>query len=456
MNILIITTFYPPDSCIAAVRPYMFARALSQSGNNVTVLRSGELESVPFSEYENVHFCETVSALGKNSPAEQFERGEYQSDKAPAHLVTHSVPKPVRIAVKAARDTLFILKGKPPKCLRHYGTVLKYQKRAIDALYRKGRRYDAVFSTCGSFENIYAGKYAAEVFKAGWIMDYRDSMIMHDSMFDDIWWNKYAKDATVLSLKNADAVTVISQGIADELNGLYPCDKIKVLYNGFDDKEELPEVSAESGVLSFCYTGKLHKDRIPALKAFVKCLSELIEEGKADRSRIRFLYAGPDSEKFAEIFSEAGIKDILTDKGYLSRTETTVLQMSADVFTLFSWNTKKSKGILTGKFYEGIKTRKPILAMLTGNAPGSELLMLQKKYNYGFCYEQCTKAVSMPALKRFITELYSEKMTRGRLERKPSKELYEAFSYSFLSKKLHSILLDLTAEKAKASEREEK
>lgn len=450
MNILIITTYYPPDSCIASVRPYMFARELSRYGENVTVLRSGELEAAPFSEYSG-HFCEVFSALGKSSPAERFERGEELLPEKHPQSKAHSLPRRLRLPVKAVRDAAFIIKGRPPKCLRHCGTVLKYQKRAIDRLRKSGRKYDIVFSTCGSFENIYAGRYAAEVFGAKWIMDYRDSMIMQGSMFDDLWWNSYAKAATVLSLKNADIVTAVSEGLADELRALYPSGKTVVLYNGFDDKETLPERSAESGTLSFCYTGRLYADRLPALRDLADCLSELIKEGKADRRKIRFLYAGPDSQKVFRIFSKAGVSDILTDKGYLSRTETAALQMSADIFTLFSWNTKKSKGILTGKFYEGIKTKKVILAMLTGNAPESELMMLQKKYDYGFCYEHCTGAALMPALKRFITELYNEKISCGRLLREPSKELYEAFSYSCLSEKLHSLMLELFAQPTKAS-----
>ena len=52
MNILIITTFFPPDSAIAAVRPYMFAKHLSAMGENVTVMRTGFFDAKPFDEYE--------------------------------------------------------------------------------------------------------------------------------------------------------------------------------------------------------------------------------------------------------------------------------------------------------------------------------------------------------------------------------------------------------------------
>lgn len=444
MNILIITTFFPPDTNIGSVRPYQLAAGLSALGETVTVIRAGIIDLLPSDEYINDKSFELISALGKNCPAEKYTRGERYSLPVGKQNWLRSLPRLVRLPLKTVRDSALILIGKPPKCMRSCGEMLKYQKRAIDRLKSIDRKYDVVFSTCGSFENIYAGRYAAKVFGAKWIMDYRDSMIMHGSMYDDFWWNRYAKAATVLSLADADTVTAVSEGLANELREIYPSKKPVVLYNGFDDKETLPEHFSESGTLSFCYTGRLYTDRLPALKDFADCLSELIKEGEIDRSRIRFCYAGPDSGTIHDIFSKAGIRDILTDKGYLSRTETTALQMSSDIFTLFSWNTKKSKGILTGKFYEGIKTRKPVLAMLTGNAPESELMMLQKRYDYGFCYEQCTKAASMPALKHFITKLYNEKISCGSLSYQPSEELYNAFSYTTLSKKLRGLMYELT------------
>ena len=47
MKILIIATYYPPDTAIAAVRPYMLAKYLTQRGHDVTVLRSGLLNMKP-------------------------------------------------------------------------------------------------------------------------------------------------------------------------------------------------------------------------------------------------------------------------------------------------------------------------------------------------------------------------------------------------------------------------
>ena len=82
MKILILTTYYPPDTAIAAVRPYMFAKYLSQLGHSVTVLRSGEINKRCDGFFEPLPGVRVISYLGENSPAERYQRGEW--DGVPA------------------------------------------------------------------------------------------------------------------------------------------------------------------------------------------------------------------------------------------------------------------------------------------------------------------------------------------------------------------------------------
>ena len=446
MNILIIVTYFPPDSTIGAVRPYMFARHLAEAGEQVTVLRAGCFEMPPFDEYEEAADFEVISALGRNCDAEKFRRGEYQGFKENSTGRFRSLPRLVRLPVKAVRDAAVIISGKPPKCVRRVGSFLKCKKRSIDRLCEQGRHFDVVFSTCGDLENIYAGKYAAERFGAEWIMDFRDSMITAGKMYNDFWWNKFAWEATECALENADLVTAASCALSDELREMCPGAEVRTLYNGFDDREAVPDTETDPGCFSMCYTGRLYDDQLPALKELAACLAGLIRQGKVKKSRIRFKYAGSSYEEFFKAFKAAGIPDVLENHGYLSKSDTLLLQTESDLFTVLSWNANRvrGKGILTGKFYEGIRALKPILTLVSGTLPDSELMQLQEQYNYGFCFEQARAKEAMPALEEYIERLYREKMTTGRLSCKPSQELYDAFSYTTLSKKLRGLMYELT------------
>ena len=440
MNILLITTCFPPDSAIAAVRAYMFAKHLSGLGNSVTVLRSGEFELAPFDEYPPFDEFEVISALGKNCPAEKYKRNEYEGFIQKPVNIGNSLPRYIRLPLKTARDAASIIRCRPPKCIRQPGTILKYQKKSIDRLLAKGKSFDIVWATCGGIENIYAGNYAKKAFDAKWIMDFRDSMIFSGSFFDNPWWNKFAKEATLCALDNADCVTAVGQELSDELKRLRPGTKIEVIHNGFDDTEPLPNVQGDPDTLSLCYTGRLYEDRKPALKALVRCIAGLIKQKRIDRRRIRVNYAGASFDEFERLFRTGGIPDVLTNKGYLSKHDTARLQLENDIFIVLSWNTKHSRGILTGKFYEGIKCGKPILALISGELPYSELWQLEKEYSYGFCFEQSRSREMMSALEDYIEGLYLEKISNGRLSYKPTDELYNAFGYTNLSRELLKLM----------------
>ena len=442
MDILIITTCFIPDSAIAAVRPYMLAKHLSEAGENVTVLRSGQFEKKPFDEYDqsSMNF-EVISALGENCDAEKFRRGEYVPYEHTPKLKYSFLPLPIKVMLRAFRDFIRKLRGKKvPKCLENMVEVLAHQKETISRL--KERHFDVVFATFGAIENISAGIFAAETFDAKLIIDYRDSAIRHDEWMD-LAWNSYAKKLNTLALKKADCVTAISNALAEELKAYNKSAYVRTVYNGFDDTLLLPNVSPDEGILSFCYTGSLYCNSIPALRILTESIADMIRLGNFERDRIRFHYAGPSAEEFRKPFEQSGIAELLTDHSYLSKKDTHKLQMSSDIFLVLSWNKRNSRGILTGKFYEGIHAEKPILAGVSGNLPDSELMLLQKQYNYGFCYEQACAKECIPELKTYLENIYREKLNNGKLSYRPAAKLYRKFSYTCIADEIHQIMKEL-------------
>ena len=95
MNILIITTYFLPDTAIAAVRPYMFAKYLSQNGHRITVLRSGMAHrNLDRSlNYEDLDIS-VYSYLGKNSVVERYMRGEQVNYKGRKQMIQFSFLPP--------------------------------------------------------------------------------------------------------------------------------------------------------------------------------------------------------------------------------------------------------------------------------------------------------------------------------------------------------------------------
>ena len=122
--------------------------------------------------------------------------------------------------------------------------------------------------------------------------------------------------------------------------------------------------------------------------------------------------------------------------GYVSRAEAVRIQNLSDLFLVLSWNAKREKGVLTGKFYEGIRAKKPILAMLTGKVSNSELYRINEKYHYGFCYESCREKEQFDQFCDYLEMIYQQKMQSGMVDYAPNPNLETDFRYDVLSKKL--------------------
>lgn len=434
MNILIITTFYPPDTAIAAVRPYMFAKYLSQMGHHVTVLRSGMIDCTTDSslvrEDPNIRI---ISYMGENSASERFERGEEVKTQFSNTTKEAATPNVLRNSInKALSAAKTMMVGM--KVLRAKKRFVM-QKACIDRL--AGEHFDAVFATYSQLENVYAGKYAAEKFGCKWILDLRDP-IARRSDGDYITYLRW-KAIQRKAVSSADTCISVSVGGAKKISEATG-KRIITLYNGYDDDTVLKCETPDDGVLRFAYTGVMYQNHSDATFLF-EVLRQLADAGEIDLEKVQFEYAGPHFDMIQEQAKQFRVEHILVNHRFVSRTEAAKIQARCDIFVVLTWNTKYEQGVLTGKFYEGIRARKPILTLVTGDVPNCELSMLNQQYHYGFCYEACSKDTQ--GLKKWVLDAYQRKSCGGAPVYAPDESLFEAFTYKKLTSNLVSIMEEM-------------
>lgn len=433
MNLLIITTYYPPDTAIAAVRPYMFAKYLANMGHQVTVIRSGMLDcTADRSLSEGILGIRVISYMGKDSPAERFERGEaIQTQFSNVSKEQGKVPYGLRKAVdKAFRATKSMMVGmKVHRAKKRFAL----QKACIDSLV--GEHFDGVFATFSQLENIYAGKYAAEKFGCKWILDLRDPIARRSegNYITYLRWKRIQQKAVC----SADVCTAVSDGVANKVSA--GTDKnVITLYNGYDDDTVLKSEVPDDGILRFAYTGVMYNLRSAA--PLFRSIRQLVDAGEADLRKFCFEYAGPHFDMIQEQAKRYNVEEILVNHGFVTRSEAAKIQARCDIFLVLTWNTKFEQGVLTGKFFEGIRARKPILVLVSGDVPQSELCTLNEKYHYGFCYEDCSG--NHNALRDWLASAYGKKCHGKMVEYQPEESLFEAFTYKKLTQKLETIFCE--------------
>ena len=433
MKILIITSFYPPDTAISAVRPYMLAKYLMKRGHQVTVLRSGTINKSADNFNPPINGVRVISFLGNDSPAERFERGEAVAKTASEGKSRIAfLPSAVRKVLSHTYhwiDAPRQYQRRKQRAAKH----LELQKNIIDGL--RDERFDIVFSTYSELENAYAGEYAKKVFSCKWIMDFRDPIAQGNAQ--PAWEYWLAKRIQDRIIRRADACTAVSDSLLKDKKTNKRDPKIITLYNGYEEAVfENKNEAAQPGILSFCYTGQIYRMRTAAAAAaLAKAIAALKRDGTIDTNRIRFQFAGSGVDELKAIMRQYGVEEILEDHGYLTKSEIIRLQSRCDIFTVLSWNTQTEQGVLTGKFYEGIRARKPILSLIAGEVPESELFLLNQKYNYGFCYEVSRKQ-QFTALCDYIKNAYHQKLTTGSVDYSPNESLFTDFRYDQITEKL--------------------
>ena len=433
MKILFITTYYPPMTSIASVRPWALCHYMAQYGNDVTVLCAGKVGTGKSNDlYKNL---DTVRVVRCFPLAQDSSKDSTKSNRG---------SNVFRILKAAYR--------KIDGFLQNYGSYLLYfvtrwitayyyykrEKIEINKLKKSGESFDVVISTFGGAENFFAGKYAADCFQCPLVQDFRDTISSGycDSGLIRGYINRKVEK---WAIKNADAITGVSDDMLRHMmEVLHINATYNVIYNGYVPLELVGGnkfINKEK--LNFCYTGTIYeKDDFSALFSVV---NKLIKKGIVQKNKIAINYAGGSWDRLVCQAKKYGLTDIIFNYGYLTFDDTFDLQRNSDIFLVASWNNDDDVGVICGKFSEGVRIRKPIVCLVSGKKPNSELYRLNEKYKYGFCYENASKTNSEPELEEFLVKQYKRKINGESIHYNPHSNLFIDLRYDYLAKKMEEV-----------------
>lgn len=421
MKFLIISRCFPPDTSIGGIRPFMFAKYMIKFGHEVTIINSGLVFAKEDKSYEEQLNGMRIISVYNRKPTPNIN--------APKRSWKDTAPQIIKNLYLALREPAIILREK-----RHFNSLFKEYKSIIDKL--KGEHFDVVFSTYSPIADIYAGDYASRLFGCKWIMDFRDALVQPSSRS---WlWNTCFYNTQRWAVKKCDVCTTVSNGVGRMVSIGTKKANIVTLYNGYDDERQIGKTHT-SDALSLCYTGNIYGMRMAAMRMILLAITKLNQSGQIELDNIKIKYAGGKEEELKGVLKEYGLETILDNHGYLSIAECEDLQRNSDLFVVLSWNTKKEQGILTGKFFEGIRAEMPMLVSVVGDTPNSELSELNNEYHYGICVEEAAGEASFDILCQYLKQKYDEKMSFGQLKYKQDKRLTDKFKYINLTRELETL-----------------
>ncbi|WP_439129400.1 glycosyltransferase family 4 protein [Polaribacter sp.] len=195
-----------------------------------------------------------------------------------------------------------------------------------------------------------------------WIADFRDP-------WTDLYYNKEFKQLNFAKnrnskletnvLKNADCVLTVSNQLKKEFSKT--AKNVKVITNGFDD-----EVLSESNVIldkkfTISYIGLLPKQSNP--KVLFSVLNQLCTENKDFKKDLQLNFIGDIADEIQLEIQKNNLLENTSFLGYVSHKKAIEFQKKAQVLLLLIPNVEHNKGILTGKLFEYLTAKRPILAI---------------------------------------------------------------------------------------------
>ena len=196
-----------------------------------------------------------------------------------------------------------------------------------------------------------------------WLADFRDPWTQID-FYRDLLPGRRAdrkhRRLEKLCLTNADEVITVSEACASGLHKIVNRD-IHVITNGYDFPEfESNEIKLD-GNFTISHFGSMPFTRNPLV--LWQALSELISENPELREQLRINLIGTVDYKVMRSAEENGLKEFISIIPPVAHSKSIALQRATQLLLLVANNTGNVKGILTGKFFEYLGAKRPIIAV---------------------------------------------------------------------------------------------
>lgn len=263
--------------------------------------------------------------------------------------------------------------------------------------YLKENKIDAIITTGPPHSLHLIGLALKKKINIKWIADFRDPWTAIDYFHQLPLTKKSIKKHHQLEqevLVNADASLVVGETM--KANYKTFSNNIHVVTNGYDSEKNEKVVSVLDAKFSITHIGLMNSDRNP--KVLWKALSELSEENNSFKNDLEIKLIGKLSDDVLADLEKYKFKSV-EKINYVPHKEVQQYQRNSQVLLLAVNNVPSAKGIITGKIFEYLQAKRPILAI--GPEDG-DLAVILKNTNSGTIVDFNDKE----AIKRTVLSLY--------------------------------------------------
>lgn len=354
MHILFIAYYFPPLGGAGVQRTLKFAKYLHSFGHRITVFTVENADYTVF-DTKMLQECEGITVI-----------------RVPHHDVPIS---PHSSASRSTKTRLPIVVRYLLRLLYRWYIALKYipdsaiiwKKNALPIVneYIQNTDVDMLFSTSSPYS---AHLLALDIKKQHpmlpWIADFRDGWCSNHFVVNPWFVRGRHKRLEAAVARTCSAIITVSEPIARELRTAYPATPVKVITNGYDEEDFVDFVPTDDQQrFTVLYNGTLYADITP--HAFLRAFFSLIDRGVLPHNaRISFVgNCSSDAERIIAHYMQR-YPDNISHTPFLTHRESIQTMQQASSLLLIINAKRHADCIYTGKIFEYIRTRIPIVALV--------------------------------------------------------------------------------------------
>ena len=431
-KVLIVAYMFPPIGGIGVVRPVQFAKYLPQFGWEpviLTVAQNAEymadtslLQELPVAlKIYRAHSWEPLNGARVKRVASRLEAAPaVPSNGTSAHGQQGSHQARMSQRLRKLLKSFYFSLRIPDDKFGWYPFAVALGKRVIQE-----EQIDLIFATAPPYTNFLVGKALKVATGKPLVMDYRDewtTMQYRDFPLNPVTQtiNRRLEQGVVAK---ADAVITAIEPFADNLRAaalLPPTTPLVNLMNGFDPahyQRHQPYTPNER--FTIVYTGSFYGQR-QTPEYFLQGLHALLTRRPALRTALAVRFIGTIFERHARRIAELDLTDVVHSCGVVPHDQAVAAQMAADVLLLVVGKGAGSEMVLTGKVFEYLGARRPILALAPLAGPAAALVR-------DSATGTVVDAEDVPAISQAIAEYYDQ-WQEGRLRYAPCEAVVATYN----------------------------
>ena len=303
-------------------------------------------------------------------------------------------------------------------------------------LLREGE-YDVIISSSAPFSaHIIAASLASE-FNLPWLADLRDLWTQNHYYSYSGIRKFFERRLECKTLAGADVLTTVSLPLAKDLGEFYRDKSVFAIENGFDPDLLNPGIPLTSK-FHIVYTGNIYRGKRDPEPLF-RVLRNLIDKRVLDQNQVEVHFFGVEEDWMRKDAKKHRLEEVVKIHGLVPRQIALTEQRKAQILLIMTWNDPRERGVYTGKIFEYLAARRPILSI--GNTEGGVVKELLDQTRAGV---HCSNETE---LSEYILWAYREYMEQGSVQYHGIEAEVMKYSHREMARKFADVLVGMMKEK---------